>query len=243
MSDNEHSSLYNSLTRFEKEKDISEELLEQVRSETIQKSSHTIQLSHNKKTFSLKLPIMIMRGDGAEVFALSKEEERVSFTEDMTVSRAKGDRPGHAAILTLEGNVVIQDLGSKNGTIVKDVTLEKDDQIILKIGDSFKIGNNVFLVTDILSEIQAILIDNEQRQKFCVIYSILLDKIVKQDDAADFTSKLKLFCDWNQDHISERIYSKLTKFIEENLTYNTETLDDYIREKWENEIKPIFLVM
>ena len=72
-------------------------------------------------------------------FVIGKSEKKADYVLDNpAVSRA------HARIIERQGNYYVIDLGSTNGTYIKDKRLESDKEYLLADNDTLKIADNEF---------------------------------------------------------------------------------------------------
>ena len=80
-------------------------------------------------------PLPLIEGG---VVTLGRDQQNTIVVEDATASR------NHACIECQERAVVIQDLGSSNGTYVNDVRLAKGERFALRSDDKIRIGSRIF---------------------------------------------------------------------------------------------------
>ncbi len=92
-------------------------------------------------------PVLLLRniknGDGrARRFPLEKFRLSIgrSPEDDICLSEGSGVSRNHASVLVLDGEVVIEDLGSRNGTYVNRKLIRGSRQTTLKFGDVIAIG-------------------------------------------------------------------------------------------------------
>src|SRR5207248_5970461 len=99
------------------------------------------------------IPVAPTGGQGPQLPASSLKETTLSQTKVMTIGRQAGtylliDHPSvsrrHAEIAYANGQYVLRDLGSSNGTLVNDTRLTPDSAHILKSGDSIRFGKVPF---------------------------------------------------------------------------------------------------
>ena len=102
---------------------------------------------------ALLVPVAPSGGQGPHLPAPSLKETILSQTKVMTIGRQAGtylliDHPSvsrrHAEIAYANGQYVLRDLGSANGTFVNDTRLEANSAHILKSGDQICFGKVLF---------------------------------------------------------------------------------------------------
>lgn len=86
-----------------------------------------------------------------ETYFLSKESTIGRQDKNNIVLKDPYISGAHAQISIKEGNYIIKDLGSKNGTYVNDKPLKSGYEIKLSNGDKIRMGQVEFLFVDVLT--------------------------------------------------------------------------------------------
>lgn len=97
--------------------------------------------SLNFKVFKESYTIYIGRNPEGKSQAFNKDKDIAWVLNDPYASRAQ-------CLIDMQKNrvqFILQDLGSANGTKINGSSLDKDDQILLNVGDKIEIGDTVFI--------------------------------------------------------------------------------------------------
>ncbi len=110
-------------------------------------------------------PVLLLRNvkdkgeNRIERFALEKFRLAIgrSPDDDICLSQGSGVSRNHASVFVLDGEVVIEDLGSRNGTYVNKKLIRGNRQTTLKFGDVIMIGRYRLKLVDeaATSEVEA----------------------------------------------------------------------------------------